>query len=76
MALMQRQPPDGPADLDGLKLPAAFDAAADVVDDLAQRRAHGHLDEAGVVDVAGQGESLCAGVACRGRWSCTRRRRG
>ncbi len=38
----------GAAGLDGLELLAAGDAAADVEDDLAQRRAHGHLDQAGV----------------------------
>ena len=51
------------ADLHGLELFAVLDAAADVVDDLAQRRAHGHLDQAGVVDVAGEGEGLRAGAA-------------
>ena len=35
-----------PADLHGLERLAAGDAAADVEDDLAQRDAHGHLDEA------------------------------
>ena len=35
-------------------------AAADVEDDLAERRAHLHLDQAGVLDMAGEGEDLGA----------------
>ena len=48
------------AGLDRLELPAVRDAAADLVDDLAQRDAHRHLDQAGVVDLPGQGEHLGA----------------
>src|SRR5659263_312858 len=46
--------------LDGLEMPIARDAAADVEDQLAQGHAHRHLDEAGVVQLAGQGEDLGA----------------
>ena len=45
--------------LHGLELATALDAAADVVDHLAERRAHGHLDESDVVDLSGQGKHLC-----------------
>src|ERR1035437_6673189 len=44
----------------GMQPPAVDDAAADVVDDLAQGRAHRDLDEAGVDDPSGQGEDLGA----------------
>ncbi len=50
----------GSADLRRLELLAAGDAAADVVDQVAQRRADGHLDQAGVLDRSGQGEDLGA----------------
>ena len=60
----------GAAELDGLELPAVLDAAADVEDDVAQRRAHGHLDEAAVDDLAGEAEGLGALA-----WSRCRRRR-
>ena len=40
-----RQPPDGAADLHRLEFLAVLDAAADVEDDLAQRRAHRHLNQ-------------------------------
>ena len=53
-------PPEGPPVWTPLNLLAAPDAAADVVDDLAQGGAHRHLDEAGVVDLAGEGEDLGA----------------
>ena len=53
------------ADLHGLERFAVFDAAADVVHDLAHRRAHGHFDQAGVDDVAREGEGLRAGAALR-----------
>ena len=43
-----------PAELDGLELVAVPHAAADVEDDLAQRGAHGHLDETGVPHLAGE----------------------
>src|SRR5450759_4868084 len=46
--------------LDGLDMPIARDAAADVEDQLAQGHAHRYLDEAGVVQLAGQGEDLGA----------------
>ena len=48
----------GTSRLNGLELLAALDAASDIVDDLAEGRTHGHLDEAHVVDLAGQGEHL------------------
>ena len=48
------------AGLRGLELLAVGDAAADVEDDLAQGGAHGHFHQAGVVDLAGQGEHLGA----------------
>ena len=48
----------GTSCLNGLELLAALDAASDVVDDLAEGRTHRHLDEAHVVDLAGQGEHL------------------
>ena len=51
------------AGLHRLELASAGDAAADVVDDLAQRGAHRDLDEADVVDLAGEREDLRAGVA-------------
>ena len=50
----------GAADLGGLELLAVGDAAADVVDQVAQRHADGHFDQAGVLDRAGQGEDLGA----------------
>ena len=46
------------AGLHGLEPLAERDAAADVVDDLAQRRAHGDLDQARIDDLARQGEDL------------------
>ena len=54
------QPPEGPPVCTALKAPPSGDAAADVLDDLAQRRAHRHLDQAGVRDLAGQREDLGA----------------
>ena len=48
----------GTADLHGLELPAGRHAAADVEDDLPQRDAHGHLDQAAVDDLAGEGKTL------------------
>ena len=51
----------GAADLDRLKFPV-LDAAADVEDDLPERRTHGNLDESGIVDVSGKGEGLGAVV--------------
>jgi len=48
------------AGLDGLEFLAVGAAAADVEDDFAKRRAHGHFDEAHVGDLAGQGEDLGA----------------
>ena len=59
----------GAADLRGLELLAATNAAADVVDQIAQRHADGHFDQAGVLDRAGQGEDLGAPCSfpCRTR---------
>ena len=48
------------AGLHRLEGPAVEDAAADVEDDLAEGRAHGDLDQAGVDDLAGQREDLRA----------------
>ena len=55
----------GAAGLHGLERLAAGDAAADAEDDLAQRHAHRHLDEAGVVDLADEREDLGARGALR-----------
>ncbi len=52
------QPPEGPPVCTALNLPAVRDAAADVEDDLPQRDAHGHLDQARAAHAAGQGEDL------------------
>ena len=48
------------AGLHRLEALAVRDAAADVEDHLAQRRAHGHFDQARVAHLAGQGEDLGA----------------
>ena len=58
------QPPDGPAGLHGLDPGRARGPAADVVDDLADRDAHRHFDQAGVPDLADQAEDLGA-RSCR-----------
>ena len=50
----------GAADLRRLELLAVGDAAADVVDQVAQRHADGHFHQPGVLDRAGQGEDLGA----------------
>ena len=50
------------AGLRGLELAALRDAPANVEHDLPQRRTHGHLDEAGVVHLAGEREDLGAGA--------------
>ena len=50
----------GAAGLHGLERLAAGNAAADFVNDLAQRGAHRHFHKAGVVDFAAQGEHLRA----------------
>ena len=48
-----RQAPAGrTACLDGFQLFARRDPAADIIDDLPERHAHGDLDETGVVDLA------------------------
>ena len=57
--------PGRAAGLDGLELLAAGRAAADLVDHLAERGAHRHFHQAGVADLAGQGEDL--GAAAFGR---------
>ena len=54
----------GASDLDGLKA-AAFYAAADVENNLAQRRTHGNLDKPGVIYVSGEGEGLGAVIVFR-----------
>ncbi len=50
----------GAAELDGLERLVARDAAADLVDDLAQLHADRHFDQTGVLDGAAQGEHLGA----------------
>ena len=50
----------GPAGLDGLDVAAVGAALADVVDELGERRAERHLDEAGAVHLADQREDLGA----------------
>ncbi|VTR70068.1 hypothetical protein DESC_780256 [Desulfosarcina cetonica] len=50
----------GTAGLDGLEPSAGGNPAADVENDLPQGGPHGHLDEPGVIDLAGQGEYLGA----------------
>ena len=58
------QPPDGPPASTALKRRPSLHPAADVLDDLADRDAHGHFDEAAALDLAGQREDL---RALRGR---------
>ncbi len=48
------------AGLHGLEGPVLEDAAADVEDDVPQGRAHGELDQAGILDLADQREGLGA----------------
>ena len=54
------QPPGGPAGLHRFDLPAAGHTAADFIDHLAQRGAHRHFDQPGVLHLAGQREDLGA----------------
>ena len=54
------QPPEGPPVCTALNLLAVGNAAADLVDDLAQRDPHGHFDQSRVVDPPGQREDLGA----------------
>ena len=56
----------GAARLHRLELASADDAAADLEDDLAERRAHRDFDQTHVVDLTGQREDLGAGVAADG----------
>ena len=63
------------AELRGLELLAVGDAAADVVDDVAERDAEVDLDEADVVDRAGEGEDLGAGALLGAGARGTSRRR-
>ncbi len=60
-----RQPPDGPPIWTALNFFRLGDAAAHVEDDLAQGGAHGHLDQAGIHDLACQGEDGRARAALR-----------
>ena len=55
----------GPAGLDGLEFLASDDASADLIDDVAQDGAHGHLDDTRVDDVSSQGEHLGARALLR-----------
>ena len=50
----------GTAQLDGFEGHVVLDAAADVEDDVAERGAHGDLDEAASFDLTGKGEDLGA----------------
>jgi len=50
----------GSSGLGSLEAVAFGYAAADVIDDFTERYAHGNLDEAGIVDLASQGEYLRA----------------
>ena len=58
-----RQPPSGPPVCTALKTLAEGHAPAHVVDDLAQGDAHGHFDQPGALDLAGEGEDGRAGAA-------------
>ena len=51
----------GAADLNSLELLAVADTAADAEDDFPQGGTHGNLDQAGVLNVTGQGKGLGAG---------------
>ena len=53
----------GTADLHGFEFRAVFQTAADVEDNFPQGRAHGHLDEARVLNGTGEGEGLAAGAS-------------
>ena len=53
-------PTGGPAGLHCLDLAAIRSAAAHLLDNLAQRRAHWHFNEPGVGNLTGQRENLCA----------------
>ena len=53
----------GAANLNRLEFRAVLQAAANIEDDLPQGGAHGHLDQAGVLNGAGEGEGLAAGAA-------------
>ena len=55
----------GTTGLDRFEFFTALDATADVEDDLAERRAHGHFDQAGVLDLAGQGKGFGAAAVFR-----------
>ena len=55
----------GAAGLDSLEFLAVLDAAADFVNDIAKQNAHGHLDNAGVLDIPGQGKHLGSGAFLR-----------
>ena len=56
--LLSQDPARRAAGLHAFELFAVLDAAADIVDDLAERRAHGHLDQARAVHFAHQGEDF------------------
>ena len=59
------QPPEGPPVCTALKVWPSGNAAADDFDDLAQLDAHGHFNQAGVGDFAGEREDLGALAALR-----------
>ena len=61
------QPPDGPPVWTALTGFPLSDAAADVLDDLAQGDAHGYFDEAGVLDLPREREDLRAAGTARSR---------
>ena len=56
-----KHPPDGPPICTAFSCSPATDTAANIVNDLAQRRAHRRLDEPGVFDIACESDCLCAG---------------
>ena len=53
----------GAADLNSLEGGTVFQAAADIVNNLSQGGTHGNFDQAGILDAAGERESLGAGAA-------------
>ena len=53
----------GTADLYGFEFSASLDAAADIIDHLAQGSSHGNLNEACVLNGAGDGEGLRSGTS-------------
>ncbi len=63
MLVLLIHPPEGPPVCTALKIASAADAAADVIDDFQQFRAHRHFHQP-VIDLAGQGEHFRAFRVC------------